>query len=295
MNSEKVLILGVTGMLGSMLYKCFTTYSEFETFGVARDASLRVKFLFNQSDNLVFSSNITDPCEVRTLLRRIKPTVIINCIGVVKQLSDSANPLVALPVNALFPHQLHAACAEFGCRLIHFSTDCVFSGAAGPYDEQQIPDARDLYGLSKYIGEISSVNCVTLRTSIVGHELFRHSSLLDWFLTQEGRVNGYRNSIFSGLSTREIFDVLTNYILPDRALSGLFHLSSDPISKLDLLRAVAVEYKKVIEIVPCEAPKLDRSLVSSRFRNATGYVPRGWGEQLEQLRLASIQLGGYRV
>jgi dTDP-4-dehydrorhamnose reductase len=296
MNSERVLILGASGMLGSMLFKCFHEYSDHAVLGVVRSRASIKNFSSSQAGRLEVIDDILDPRTAGSLIRGYKPTTLINCIGLVKQLDESLNPLLALPVNSIFPHQLDEICASLECKLIHFSTDCVFSGNTGGYDEDSIADSRDIYGLSKYLGELtSSPNAITLRTSIIGHELCRHTSLLDWFLRSEVCVNGFRNAVFSGLTTREVFNVIINYVLPKTSLSGVYHLASTPISKFDLLLAIKAEYGKAIEVVPVDIPVINRSLVSERFQVATGYIQKPWSEQLQQLHESSIELGGYGV
>lgn len=295
MSSERILILGASGMLGSMLFKCFHEYSGHDVLGVIRSNSLFKNYSTSQAHALRVIDDILNPNTARAIILDFKPTYVINCIGLVKQLGESLNPLLALPINSIYPHQLDHICTDIGCKLIHFSTDCVFSGTSGNYSEDSIADARDLYGLSKYLGEVSSLNAITLRTSIIGHELTRHSSLLDWFLKSDVRVLGFKNAVFSGLTTRAIYDVIIDHIIPIKGLSGLFHLASHPISKFDLLLAIKSEYGKIIEVIPSESPVVNRSLASTRFEASTGYIQKPWSSQLHQLRESSINLGGYSV
>ena len=213
---------------------------------------------------------------IRKLITKHKPDIVINCVGLVKQLSAANDPLVAMPINALFPHKLARLCFEYGARLVHMSTDCVFSGSKGMYTENDYADARDLYGLSKLIGEVDYSNAVTLRTSIIGHELNSHRSLVDWFLSQNDDVKGFKRAIFSGLPTVEIAQVISELVIPHKQLTGVYHLSADPISKYDLLSLVAKVYKKNIKIKEDNDFVIDRSLDSSRFRRETSYSPPSW-------------------
>jgi len=211
---------------------------------------------------------------------KVQPDVVINAVGLVKQLAAGCDPLRTLPINTLFPHRLARLCSLVGARLVHISTDCVFSGVKGMYTEADTPDASDLYGRSKLLGEVDYPHAVTLRTSMIGHELSGARSLVGWFLSQGAQVKGYRRAIFSGLPTVEIARVIRDYVLPHPELQGVYHLSADPISKYDLLKMVARVYGKSIEIVPDDTLVIDRSLDSSRFRVAAGYVPKSWDEMI---------------
>jgi dTDP-4-dehydrorhamnose reductase len=201
----------------------------------------------------------------------------------VKQLSSSEDPLLTLPINAILPHRLAEVCSVTNSRLIHLSTDCVFSGREGMYSEIDIPDASDLYGLSKRLGEVTRDNAITLRTSIIGHELRGQRSLLDWFLAQEGTVSGFSRAIFSGLPTIEIAKVIEKYIVPNSTLTGLYHVSADPIDKYSLLNLVAKIYDKKIIIKEDSSLKVDRSLDSTLFRKATGYTPPCWVDLISEM------------
>jgi dTDP-4-dehydrorhamnose reductase len=215
---------------------------------------------------------------VEDALKRMKPDVVINCIGIIKQLPESHDPLVAIAMNALFPHKLAQACKTIGARLIHISTDCVFNGKKGNYSESDFADADDLYGRTKYLGEVAYPQCITLRTSIIGHELKGKYSLIDWFLAQEGTVRGYTRAIYTGFPTVEMARIIAEYVIPRQDLNGLYHVSSEHISKYDLLCLVATQYEKKITIERYEDFHCDRSLDSSRFRTAVSYTPPAWPE-----------------
>ena len=209
---------------------------------------------------------------------------MINCVGLIKQLAVANDPLSALPINAMLPHRLARLCELLGARLIHVSTDCVFSGRAGMYTEEAPSDANDLYGKSKFIGELhNQANAITLRTSIIGHELGSQYALIDWFLAQEGAVKGYAKAVFSGLPTVELARVMRDYVLPQPNLNGLYHVSAEPIDKLSLLNWVAEIYDKDIQITLDEGVQIDRSLDSTRFRQASGYVPPTWPDMIRKM------------
>ncbi|QVM87637.1 SDR family oxidoreductase [Pseudomonas lalucatii] len=270
-----VLVLGVTGMLGSAVFRQLSHDQSYQVWGTLRNAGGRRHFPEQLHAQLISNIDVLDQDALISVLERIRPDVVINCVGLIKQLADAKDPLSALPINAMLPHRLAKLCGLAGARLIHVSTDCVFSGRKGMYTEADLSDAEDLYGKSKFIGELHEVpHAITLRTSIIGHELGTHFSLIDWFLSQSGPVKGYAKAIFSGLPTVELARVMKDYVVPAPELHGLYHVSVEPIDKLSLLRLVAEVYGHKIQIIPDEQVCIDRSLDSSRFRQATGYLPR---------------------
>jgi dTDP-4-dehydrorhamnose reductase len=214
---------------------------------------------------------------ITRLIAVVKPDHVVNCIGIIKQVSAAQDPLTSIGINSLFPHRLANVCVAAGARLIHISTDCVFSGRKGGYREDDISDAEDLYGRSKFLGEVSGPGSLTLRTSIIGRELRSTTGLVEWFLANRGgSVAGYTNAIFSGLTTLELSRLIRDIITRHRELTGLYQVSVDPIRKLDLLRLLNEAYGTKTEIRPDEDVHVDRSLDSSRFRTATGYRPPKW-------------------
>ncbi len=280
----KVLILGVTGMLGSAVFKYCISDQYLTVWGTIRSSSAKNFFPINVHQQLIENVDVQDDVSLIHVMNKIKPDVVINCVGLIKQLANSGDPLAVLPLNAMLPHRLSQLCALAGARLIHISSDCVFSGRKGMYTEDDVSDAEDLYGKSKYIGELSgSAHTVTLRTSIVGHELSRKSSLIDWFLAQSGTVNGFTKAIFSGLSTIELAKIIKDVVIPNPKLSGLYNVSSSPIDKYSLLKIVAEIYGKDIKIIPTEQIIIDRSLDSTRFQAITNYSPETWETQIQKL------------
>lgn len=219
-----------------------------------------------------------------------KPDFVINCVGIIKQLQSAKDPITSISVNSLFPHLLAQLCEAAGIRMIHVSTDCVFSGAKGNYSENDPSDAEDLYGKSKYLGEIADkVHVCTLRTSIIGHELGRSVALLEWFLNQKDTVSGYNKVIFSGLPTVEIANIIGDIILPDDTLYGLFNISSEPIAKYDLLNIIKNVYRKNIRINMDNTIFCDRSLDSTKFQTRTGYRPPDWNILIQTMYKKSME------
>lgn len=285
MISEKkhILILGASGMLGSTLLRFFGRSDDFVTVGSVRDTRALSLLPTDLHAQVRVGFDLENEHRLAQLLASTRPHVVINCVGIVKQLAAADEVMACLPVNTLLPHRLSSLCALAGARLIHLSTDCVFSGAKGLYTEADTADATDLYGRSKHMGEVDAPHALTLRTSMIGHELAGARSLVDWFLSQSGSVKGYRQAIFSGLPTIEIARVIRDHVMPFPQLSGLYHLSADPINKFDLLKLVAARYQKQIEIHPDDAFVIDRSLDSTRFRRETQFQPRPWPEMIQAM------------
>ncbi|KTD72229.1 dTDP-4-dehydrorhamnose reductase family protein [Legionella tucsonensis] len=276
-----VLVLGVTGMLGSTVFHTFNQ-TDAKVYGTLRDRKSVQYFPEHTHANLIPNIDVLDIDTLFRLFELIRPDVVINCIGLIKQLAAAKDPLLTLPINAMLPHRLAKFCALSNARLIHISTDCVFSGRKGLYLEQDVSDAEDLYGKSKYIGEVTELShAITLRTSIIGHEISSNYALLEWFLSQENQVNGYTKAIFSGFPTVELARIIRDYVIPCPELHGLYHVAASPINKFDLLTLIAEIYKKKIRIILDEQIVIDRSLNGERFRAATGYIAPSWPELIE--------------
>lgn len=273
----RVLILGASGMLGSAVFREFDGHAPHEVWGLVRNEASLPYFSSTQQRRILTGVDVLDEAALRVAFERARPDVVINCVGLIKQKEHVEDPLVVLPINAMLPHRLASLCVPGNVRLLHISTDCVFSGRKGMYTEDDTSDAEDLYGKSKYIGELrDAAHAVTLRTSIVGRELNSSRALVDWFLAQQGAVQGFRRSIFSGMTAVELARVMRDVVLPDPSLHGLYHVSSAPISKFELLKLVAAQYGKIIDVLPDDELVIDRSLDASRFRKATGYRAPSW-------------------
>lgn len=287
-------MLGANGMLGHEVVARFAAHHE--VHGSVRDPgaaeSLGLPAELHRFDAL-------RPGELPDLLGKVVPDVVLNCIGIVKQLDDAKRPLPSIAINSLFPHQLADACAAAGTRLIHISTDCVFSGAlplGQAYTEDDVPDARDLYGLSKLLGEVTVPGTLTIRTSIIGWELGRETGLLEWFAAQRGgTVAGYTNAVFSGLTTRAFADVLADVVRSSPALEGLYHVAAAPITKLDLLRMIDERLALDVTIRPVDEPVLNRALDPSRFREATAIEAPAWSTMLDEYLVEERELDEARA
>jgi len=273
----RILVLGASGMLGYSIFANLSDQPGYNVFGTLR--ALKKDDYFNRyRENLIEGVDVNDFNTVLSVIGRIKPDAVINCIGLIKQLDISRLQVPTIYINSLLPHRLADACDGIGARLIHFSTDCVFSGEVGSYTETDRPDSIDLYGRSKALGEVNSLNHLTLRTSIIGHELYTSNSLVDWFLSQNQGVKGFDRAIFSGLPTVFIAKVLAEKILPKYDLGGLYNLSVAPISKYELLQLVAKSYGKEISIDRDVDFVIDRSLDSSALSREIGEFKLPWDQ-----------------
>jgi dTDP-4-dehydrorhamnose reductase len=272
----RILVLGASGMLGSAMMRVLSEKTENEVFGTVRSSALARFFSPQIAERLLSGCDVENHDALVKVFAQTKPDVVINCIGLIKQLAEADDPLVALPINSLLPHRLAALCKLSGARLIHISTDCVFDGVRGGYIESDISNAMDLYGKSKYLGEVDFPYAITLRTSIIGPELQSKYGLIEWFLAQVGSCSGYRKAIFSGLPTVVLAQIIRDTIIPRADLSGLYHVAAEPISKFDLLSLVAEIYGKSIEIIPDDHLVIDRSLNADRLKIDAGYTPPDW-------------------
>ncbi|MDQ3180672.1 MAG: SDR family oxidoreductase [Acidobacteriota bacterium] len=279
----RVLILGGNGMLGHKLVQRLN--DKFEVWSTQRKHLSPDKYpnIF-LPEKTIYGVNAEIFKTVKKSIAQANPDVIVNAIGVIKQNQSSNNVVKNLIVNSILPHRLANLAQLNNIRLINISTDCVFSGTKGNYRESDVTDALDLYGRSKFLGEVSAENCLTLRTSIIGRELKTNHSLVEWFLSQAGKkVKGYKNAIFSGFPTVILADIIADLIAKNKKLYGLYHVSSQPISKFDLLTLLKKAYQIKIEIEPFEEFKIDRSLNSAKFRRETNFQPMSWNEMVKKM------------
>ncbi|MCJ7538114.1 MAG: SDR family oxidoreductase [Desulfobacterales bacterium] len=278
----RILILGGDGMLGHQLFKHLSKKHEVKV-------TLRQNLSVYEKFNLFFPENTFAGIDVRLtdqlseVFGEFQPQAIVNAVGIIKQRLTSRESIPSLEINSLFPHRLAILCKAIGARMIHLSTDCVFSGTKGNYREEDPSDAVDLYGKSKYLGELNEQHCITLRTSMIGRELYRKKSLLEWFLAQKGSIKGFKKAIFSGFTTQELSRIIEMILKQNPTASGIYHVSSDPISKCDLLFLINKRLKLPIKIIPDESFVCDRSLDSSRFRQEFNYNPPPWEKMVEEL------------
>ncbi len=284
MSKQKILILGVTGMLGHTLFKTLITSDTYRVFGTARSVIGLERFFSEDERRLI--RPFVDADNFDSIIRALgafQPDIVINCIGLIKQLPISSDPLTTITINAQLPHRISLICSAANARLIHISTDCVFDGQIGMYSESDTPSPTDLYGRTKLLGEPTYPHCVTLRTSIIGHELKDKLGLVEWFLSQKNIVQGYTGAIYSGFPTRELAKIIENHVLPNKDLTGLYHVSSEPISKFDLLQLINKYYNLKTVVEPYHDFLCDRSMKSEKFRTSTGYRPPDWDMLISEM------------
>jgi len=281
----KILILGGDGMLGHQLLRTWTGRHDV-TVTVRQPIEAYTRFGLFTPANTVDRLDATDGASVARVLATHRPEVVVNCVGIVKQRSEAKAAIPSIEINALLPHRLREACQASGARLVHISTDCVFSGRAGNYQETDIPDPVDLYGRSKLLGEVEHAPGLTLRTSIIGLELSRFTGLIEWFLAQRGMIHGFRRAIYTGLTTRELARVIDHVLVHHSDLHGVWQVASAPINKYDLLERLSRRLDgRDIEIVADDTFVCDRSLCGDRFTSATGYTVPSWDMMLDELAL----------
>lgn len=287
----RILILGASGMLGHTLLSELAASGRYVLQGTVRSkASLAGLLPEHHLALLREGVDAHDFASIAAAARSFKPDVIINCIGLIRQLPEGRQPLPCIEINARLPHLLLALCKSEGVRLIHYSTDCVFDGHKdAPYNEDDPPSAKDVYGLSKYLGELREAPALTIRTSIIGHELRNKFSLVEWFLGASGTVKGYTRAMYSGLPVTEHARILREYVLPRPELCGLMQVAGQPVSKYDLLRLIGKTYGKNTVIEPEPGPDENKILSGEAFFQATGYQPPAWPELIAAMRAASRQ------
>lgn len=251
---KKVIILGSTGMLGHQVYCHFKEEGKFEVINVSYRNKLNPKTIILDLNNKF---------ELEELLKEQKPDFVVNCVGVLISGANN-NPANAIYLNSYLPHLLAGICDEIDAKLIHVSTDCVFSGEKGRYQESDEKDGKDIYAKTKALGEVENSRHLTLRTSIIGPELkVNGEGLFHWFMNQESETNGFTKAIWSGVTTTELAKVIAQSIHQD--ITGIYHVTNgEPINKYDLLQLFKEATKKNIEIHSVEGKKADKSFLDTR-------------------------------
>jgi dTDP-4-dehydrorhamnose reductase len=277
--SKNVVVLGASGMLGHKMLQVLS--NKFTVTGTLRKSNTSQVLEPYELYEGVDANNFLTVMEA---LNKIDPDVIVNCIGIIKQLPESNDWDKSFSINSEFPHKLSVYTKSHGMQLIHISTDCVFDGKSGSYREGDIPNAGDIYGRTKFAGEVSDINCLTLRTSIIGREIDTHHGLLEWFLSKKGmKVQGYTKSIFSGVTTNELSSLVSDIIQNGRGLQGLYHVAAEPISKFNLLTKINSYLDKKIEIESVDGEIINRSLNGLKLKRTLGYTPPSWDDMLYKM------------
>lgn len=282
----KILVLGANGLIGSTMMQVLATQTDWQVRGTVR--SHHNPLPHTSTDRVLTSVEFGNPDTLPRLLLGTAPDVVVNCVGLTKHLPGGNDPIPALTLNALLPHRLAELCRLSGARLIHISSDCVFAGTTGNYLETSAPDATDIYGKSKHLGEVIGDGTITLRTSTIGHELDTRYGLLEWFLAQT-ECKGFKKAIFSGLPTVVLAQVVRDLVIPAPQLSGLYHVGASPIDKFSLLKLIAKTYAKDVVIHPDNDFTIDRSLNVEKFHQATGYQAPEWPELIDIMHSHQFQ------
>jgi len=279
----KILVLGASGMIGLAVYNQLVKNKNFTVIGTTTKSNAK-KIIENQNklNSLVLFDFLKDK-NFENLIKSINPNIIINCVGIIKQSSLITNKINTIFLNSILPNKLSILAFKNSIKLIQISTDCVFSGKLGSYVESDNPDPIDTYGRTKLIGEIVNDNSLTLRTSLVGHELFTKNGLLEWFLSQKNECIGFKNAFFSGFTTNAFAKILETILLNKKELKGLYHISSNIISKYDFLEKINKEYKKNIKINPDHSFNINRSLNSSALQKKIGYNIDSWDVMIREM------------
>lgn len=269
-------------MLGHRLFMHLRSAHEVKVT-LRQNVSHYVSHHLFDSSNAYGRVDVTDADQLAVVVAEFEPNAIVNCVGIVKQLAAAQESIPSIEINALLPHRLARMAQDAGARLVHFSTDCVFSGSKGGYTEADTADADDLYGRTKLLGEVAGKESITLRTSLIGHELARNTSLVEWFLAQQGRVRGFRKAVFSGFTTIEMARIVDTILVRHAGAHGIWHVSSEPIDKYTLLKTIKKHYRLETAIVRDDEVTYDRSLDSTSFRQRFHYLPPSWEDMIAEM------------
>ena len=273
-----ILILGSSGLIGSTIARVLSHSVKLKVNGVGRkELDQNLDFHYHKYNDLNQLNTLKES------FFKFNPEVIINCAGLTKHLPLIKNPIEAIKINSIFPIALSELVEKFKCRLIHISSDCVFSGNKGNYLDSDSPDPIDLYGKTKALSEIISNKHLVLRTSTIGHELNTSYGLLNWFLSQKGNSEGYTKAFFSGLTTLELAKLIETEVLPRETMCGIYNISSQRISKYEILKIIKETYNLKTNLIENDSVVIDRSLNSSRFCNLTGYILKSWPEMIRNM------------
>lgn len=281
----KILVLGASGLIGHKLFQTMKDAGH-DVYGVLHGEKTsfpEVDFL--QKDSVIESVDVLDFDKLHGILYAIQPNVVLNCVGITKRKEEVNDPFQAISVNALFPHKLANLAKDMNFRVIHFSTDCVFNGELGNYNEESNTTGEDAYGKTKALGEIRYPHTLTIRSSFIGRELAGKTELLEWLISENGNtIKGFTQAWYSGVSTifmaKTVLDIIENY--PD--ISDLYQLAiPEPISKYDLLCLARDAFQLDIEIIPDGNFEIKPTLDGSKLTNAMDLTIPSWQEMMNEL------------
>jgi dTDP-4-dehydrorhamnose reductase len=276
----KVLVLGVDGMIGHKIAQLLS--SDFKLIGSSRK-KISIRDVGIRKGEIVFHDFSNK--NIDSLLNRINPDVTINCIGVTIRRDIFNKEKNVVFSNSELPHALDKWSKNNLKKLIHLSTDCVFSGINGNYKDDDVPDARDIYGLTKAAGEINNSKNLTIRSSMIGREVYNHTELFEWlFHMKNNSIEGFSNVIYSGITNVRMAKII-QYILKNKInLSGIYNISSEPISKYDLLVKLSEAFNLNVEIEKNKYNKSNKVLISKKFTEITGMCPPNWDDLISEFK-----------
>ncbi|MDO8805209.1 MAG: SDR family oxidoreductase [Elusimicrobiota bacterium] len=294
-KTPKVLILGGGGTLGHKLWQVLPSKFPDTFVSIRKQRDFYAKCGLFTGPNVIDGLDLRDFNRLSAVLDELRPAVIVNCAGVTLRSKEALDRNSAISINALLPHRLAEWCSRSGARLIHFSTVCVYDGKTGGYTEDCLPDARDLYGVTKALGDVTAPFALTLRSSFIGREIFGGAELLEWFLAQKGKkIRGFTKALYTGLTTNKMAELVADLIEKHPALNGLYHVSSETLSKFELLKLMKEAYKLDVEIEPDDTFECKRDLKGGRFEGAAGFVCPPWRQLMAAMAADSTPYGDWR-
>ena len=282
-QTKKILVLGASGMLGHMLIRVLSLrHQVVGTTSSIYDRESHLARILSQ-DNWVDQVDVRNLPTVEEAIRATNPDVVINCVGVIKQKMESRNIMDAILINSLIPHQLANICNQTHSRLIHFSTDCVFDGSPGIKKVNDLPNATDLYGTTKRLGEVDYAPALTLRTGFVGRQLSGFEGLFEWVRSQRGKtINGYQNAIYSGFTAMALARIIQQIIEEHVELSGLHQVAGNHINKFDLITKLNEYLDLDLTIIKNTDFMCDRSMDGTEFTKLTNIPIPSWDDMLAE-------------
>ena len=276
----KIFITGIDGMIG---HKIAQSLSKEHTIIGSSRKNIKSEDLGINDCELITHDFLKD--DILEILDKINPEIIVNCAGITIRRGINDNYDNTILLNSNLPHIIDDWTERNQSKLIHFSSDCVFSGKKGNYLDESIPDATDLYGLSKSRGEVKSKNTLTIRCSIIGREIFNHTELFEWIYSMRGKqIKGYNNVLYSGVTSIWMGRVLKKILKYHTELSGIYNISSEPITKYSLLNLINEHFKLGIEISRDNKIKSNKVLISKKFTEITDINPPNWDDLMTELK-----------
>ena len=278
----KILILGGDGMIGHKMAQVLSNFNHEITVSIREQREL-TKQCFSSQVKVFLIDFLKE--NVVTFLNRVKPDVIINAIGITIRRGVNEHVSDAIYINSYFPHQLANWAGIHNKRLIHFSTDCVFSGFEGSYSEDATPNASDYYGKTKGLGEVLSKNALTLRSSMIGPELFNKTELFEWVInSKEKEINGFSRVIYSGVTTVYMARLVVDLIENHKDFNGIYNMASNPISKFELLSLINDNFDLGLVINKDQNIISNKTLDASKIENELGIKSPSWNELIIDLK-----------